>query len=502
MNFAGFFELHARGNPERMAIADSRRRLSFGELNELSNALANGLVQAGLGKGDRLAICLLNRVELAIALLACFKSGIIAAPLNWRLQGPDLARIVQHAAPSCLLTTQSRRQELKDVGLPLVLEVSDDAASGSFWDLIGRSSRKFDSIGCQAKDIANLLYTSGTTSTPKAAIHTHGMRVAIAGSMADCFKLSRRDKALAISPLFHTGGMSVFANAIFSGCSCYLMEKWDVREFLRIIDAEEITFMHLIATLVVDIASAPPELFKGLKSKVRMVWGGGHNVDVAVLKTFEDRLGGTLLLGYSRTEGGLTYNKLDRAERSFEHNGFQNTNSSEVAIFDAAGEKCPAGTIGEIAVRGDGVTPGYWDNQYVRKPRLIDDSWQPTGDLGYFDPDGALHFIGRNDEMIKTGGENVYPSEVAAALLSVAGISDAAVFGLPDARMGQKVAALLVRSDPALTMEAVDKQVRSLLGGFKIPRAAAFVDELPRLGSQKIDYAACRRLLQTQPEQK
>lgn len=496
MNFAGFLEIHARSNPAGLALADSRCRFSFDELNRLANAFANGLIEAGIRKGDRVAICLLNRVELVIALFGCFKSGIVAVPLNWRLQGPDLAKVAVHAAPSSVVTTQSRAKEFLDLKLPMVLEVSDADKTGSFWDLVNRSSCEFRSEGRQANDVANLLYTSGTTSTPKAAIHTHGMRVAIAAAMADCFQLSRQDKALAVSPLFHTGGMSVLSNAIYAGCPCILMEKWDVRDFLRIVAEEQITFMHIIATLVVDIAAAPAELFKGLNSRVRMAWGGGHNVDTAVLTAFEDRLGATLLLGYARTEGGLTYNRLRKSERTFTHNGFPNSNSSEVAIFDrATGEKCGVDFVGEIAVRGDGVSPGYWDNGFIRKPDLIDGSWQGTGDLGYLDSDGALHFIGRSDEMIKTGGENVYPSEVAAALLAIDGIADAAVFGIPDPRMGQKVAALIVRATPDLTVESVDRQVRALLGGFKIPRAVAFVDELPRLGSQKIDYAACRRIM-------
>jgi acyl-CoA synthetase (AMP-forming)/AMP-acid ligase II len=289
--------------------------------------------------------------------------------------------------------------------------------------------------------------------------------------------------------------MSLLSNAMFVGCPCILMEKWDLPNFLATVAREEITFLHLIATLIVDIASAPEAVFDGFVSKVRMVWGGGHNVSPEILERFERRLGGTLLLGYSRTEGGLTYNPLDPAERKFTHNGYPNANSSEVVVFDTAtGERCAPRATGEIMVRGDGVTPGYWDGAFVRRPNLFDGSWQPTGDLGFLDETGALHFIGRNDEMIKTGGENVYPSEVAAALLGVAGISDVAVLGLPDPRMGQKVAAVVVRSDPSLTEADVERAARAALGGFKIPRAIAFAEALPRLGSQKIDIAACRRL--------
>ena len=495
MNFAGFLEIHARSAPDSLALADARLRLTYSELDQLSSAFAAGIVEAGLRAGDRVAICLLNRVELVITLFGCFKAGVIAAPLNWRLQGPDLTKVVHHCAPAYAVTTRERVEELAGMGIPRVLEVGDTAREGGFWDFLAAAPSGFPTVGRQHGDIANLLYTSGTTATPKAAIHTHGMRVSIAGTMADCFKLSRNDRALAISPLFHTGGMSLLSNAMFVGCPCILMEKWELGSFLTTVQREKITFLHLIATLIVDIANAPEVAFEGFTQQVRMVWGGGHNVSPEILETFERRLGGTLLLGYSRTEGGLTYNILDPARRSFAHNGYPNSNSSEVAVIDPErGERCPPGITGEIMVRGDGVAPGYWDGTFVRRPILFDGSWQPTGDLGFIDSDGALHFIGRNDEMIKTGGENVYPSEVATALLGLAGVSDVAVFGLPDPRMGQRVAAVIVRSDPSLTEEDVERAARAALGGFKIPRAITFADALPRLGSQKIDVAACRRL--------
>src|SRR5690606_30306142 len=154
-------------------------------------------------------------------------------------------------------------------------------------------------------------------------IPTHGMCVAIAGAMSDCFKLSARDYGLTASPMFHTSGMSVFSNCLFVGCPQYMLEKWDVAEFARVLQDERITFMHLIATIIFDIAHAPEEMFRHDKSAMRFVWGGGHSPDPSVFDAFERRMGGLLLQGYSRTEGGLSYNPLDRARRRFDAHGFQ-----------------------------------------------------------------------------------------------------------------------------------------------------------------------------------
>lgn len=497
MNFALFLEMKARSAPDASALSDLRHRLTWRELDELASRFANLLRRRGLGRADRIAFYLPNRVEVAIALLGAMKAGVIAVPLNWRLQGPDLGRLVEHCRPAWLLTSADKAEALASLQPPPLLTVGASPRTGSFWSELAGADPAFNAVGCQSADIAHLLYTSGTTATPKAAIHTHGMRIAIAGAMADCFKLSSRDVGLAISPMFHTAGISVFSNAIFAGCPLVMLEKWDIETFLDAIVRERVTFMHLISTIVVDIARAPERLFtRDTRSTMRFTWGGGHNVDPAMLEAFERRVGGVLLAGYSRTEGGLAYNPLDRVLRRFDAHGYANRNSSEVAIIDPATQhRCAPGETGEICVRGDGVTPGYWDGDFVRVPTPYDGGWQPTGDLGYLEADGMLHFLGRNDHMIKTGGENVYPAEVASVLLRIPGVADAVVLGLPDERLGQRVAALIVRGDAKLSTADIDRACRMALGGFKIPRTIVFADALPRLGSQKIDLAACHAIL-------
>lgn len=497
MNFAQFLELHARGDPDAIALVDRRLQLTWAELDALTNRFANRLTERGVAVGDRVAIWLPNRAEGVIAFLGAMKLGAIPVPMNWRLQATDVGRLLSHCAPSVVVTDAERLGQL-DAGLHgRTLEVTATPRDGTFWRALDGASDRYVSRPCQAAEVANLLYTSGTTSTPKAAIHTHGMRVAVASAMADCFRLSRRDVGLAVSPLFHTSGLSVFSNCLFVGCRLVLLDRWDLAEFLDAIARERVTFLHVIGTIVVDIARAPESAFAAFRPEtVRFAWGGGHSLDPEAFLAYERRIGGVLLQGYSRTEGGLTYNPLERERRRFDHNGLPNRNSSDIAIVDPAGGRpLAAGETGEIVVRGDGVSPGYWDGDFVRSPRLVDGGWQPTGDLGYFDAEGALHFLGRRDLMIKTGGENVYPAEVEAVLLAMPGVADAVVLGLPDPRLGQRVAAAIVRADTALTEADVDRACRDALGGFKIPRTVRFVDALPRLGTQKVDLAACRELL-------
>lgn len=502
MNFALFPEMRARGEPGGLAVVDARLRLTWEKLDRLANRFANLLRREGARAGDRVAIYLPNRAELVVAFLGALKAGVIAVPLNWRLQGPDLARIVRHCEPAVLVTQDDRGEALREAAGPggRLLAAGEAPRSGSFWSSLADCSDAFATLGCQSGDIANLLYTSGTTATPKAAIHTHGMRVAVAAAMADCFRLSSRDVGLAISPMFHTSGMSVFSNAMFAGCTLVLLERWDLDEFLAAIERERVTFMHLITTIVVDIARAPAQKFTRDTRSVRFTWGGGHAVDPKIFEAFEQRVGGLFLQGYSRTEGGLAYNQLDIAQRRFDANGYGNRNSSEIAVLDPdTHRRVVDGQTGEIVVRGDGVSPGYWDGAMLRQPRLYDGGWQPTGDLGLVDERGSLHFLGRGDHMIKTGGENVYPAEVASVLLAMPAVADAVVMGLPDDRLGHRVAALVVPASPNLTRAEVERTCRAALAGFKIPRTVAFTGALPRLGNEKIDLAACRELLLAAP---
>jgi acyl-CoA synthetase (AMP-forming)/AMP-acid ligase II len=496
MNFALFLEMYARGRPDALAIVDRRMRLNYGELNEAASRFASSLETRGARPGDRVAFYMPNRAELAIGLLGAFKAGVIAVPFNWRLTEADLARPATHARPMLLLTTEELLPNVPDIAGMEVLACSDAVRTGSFWAALAEASPEFDSRGQQSGDIANLLYTSGTTSMPKAVIHTHGMRIAISSTMADIFKLSCRDVGIAVSPMFHTGGLSVFANAIFCGGAVVLQEKWDLEAFVEAIRNEGVTFMHLVTTIVVDIVRAPASLFEALPKTVRFTWGGGHSADPSLFEEFEQRVGGTFCQGYSRTEGGITYNPMDRGLRRFDMHGYPNRNNSQIAILDGdTGLPASKGAAGEIAVAGDGVTPGYWDGERISIIRPRGGIWQPTGDAGYFREDGALVFLGREDHMIKTGGENVYPSEIMAVLLAMPDVSDAVVFDMPDERLGQCVAALVVPKSTALTPQDVDAACRAKLAGFKIPRRLSFVDELPRLGSQKVDLSACREIM-------
>lgn len=499
VNFANSLSLHARSEPEKPAIVACQSHVNFSQLDALTDRFANCLDALAVRSSDRVVIHARNTLEFVIAFFGTMKHGAIVAPVNKRLLGKDLDRLLDHTRPRVVVTEVADRDRFDRIGAE-ILDFGPDG-SGRFWQKLTAELATRAARGAQSDQIANLLYTSGTTATPKAAIHTHRMRHAVAGAMANRFELSRRDVGLAVSPFFHTGGLSVLCNCMYVGATCVLMEKWDPHQLLSEITAHGVTFAHLVSTLVVDITDLPERAFADFAPRMRMTWSGGHSVDVARLAEYERRIGGVLVNGYSRTEGGLTYNFPDPSYRSFTHNGMPCLDSSEVAIYDEASDTFgAAGIPGEILVRGDGVSPGYWQEDGMCPPDIIANGWVRTGDAGFIDEAGALHFQGRIGHMIKSGGENVFPGEVEQAIIRHDEVINVVVVATHDQRFGEVVSALVVPRSSTLTEDVLRDFLRGNIAGYKIPRRIRFVEELPRLGSGKVDLSRARELLHTENE--
>lgn len=500
VNFANNLTLHARSQPEKIALVEGDRTLTYAQLDSLTSRFANYLSRQSVATSDRVLIHSFNTLEFVIALFGAMKHGAVAVPVNKRLIGEDLERLVCHAKPRIVVTDIADRDLFTRTDAHVLDFGPGDR--GAFWAEIRQESPKWREVGAQADQIANILYTSGTTGAPKAVIHTHGMRHAVAGAMTNRFELTRSDVGLAVSPFFHTGGLSVLCNCIHIGGTCVLMSKWEPRRMLEQVTKHGVTFAHFVSTLVVDITNLSPEALIDFTPRLRMTWSGGHSVDEWRLKEYERCMGGVLVQGYSRTEGGLTYNLPDLSLRSFAHNGLPCLDSNEIGIYAAASDSfCEPGTSGEIVVRGDGISPGYWTETEIRRPETVMGDWVRTGDSGFIDAAGALHFQGRIDHVIKSGGENVFPAEVEQAIIRSHDVETVVVLATPDLRFGEVVSALVVPRNPDLTADALRSFLRDKIAGYKIPRRIRFVDVLPVLGSGKVDLARSRGMLCAEPEE-
>jgi len=231
-------------------------------------------------------------------------------------------------------------------------------------------------------------------------------------------------------------------------------------------------------------------------SALRQTWCGGGAIGPELMAAYEDRVGGVACEGWGRSEGGMSWNAAAGTQRKIGTQGAVLTQICELRIVDARGQDVPQGDEGEILVRGDTVIGSYWRRPDLDAAVIDEAGWMRTGDMASVDADGFVVFLGRADHMIKTGGENVYPAEVEGMLLDLPGVREAAVVGLPDDRLSQRVAAAVV-ADSMLSSRDVEEWGRAHLAGYKRPRTVVLVDSIPRLANEKVDYPAVRRLIES-----
>jgi acyl-CoA synthetase (AMP-forming)/AMP-acid ligase II len=378
-------------------------------------------------------------------------------------------------------------------------------------------------------ETADIMYTSGTTGRPKGVRHTHQNLSTNAAAILSRMEWSANDVGLTVNPCFHVAGLHVTVSPfLVSGTTNHLMAEWDPDRALTIVEDEGVTTSFCIATIIVDLVN-----FENAEaydtSSLSVVGCGGAPMPKERISTFEDRYDATLVEGYGMTETtpAAALNRPGDAVRKPGSIGTVIEDVVDVRIEDPdTGEAVDRGELGELLWHGDTVTPGYYNlpekneeafvqravpeeqreggdsaerrsadrssGQSPREEAAEGKRWLRSGDVARMDEDGHLFIEDRIDDMLITGGENVYPREVEDVLYGLAGVEEAAVFGLPHERLGEQVTATIVRSSDAVDADAVEAHCRDHLAGFKIPRRVEFLDEMPRTSTRKIDKMALR----------
>jgi fatty-acyl-CoA synthase len=342
-------------------------------------------------------------------------------------------------------------------------------------------------------DTVDIIFTAGTTGLPTPIVHDAAFYTAHARGRSAFLGTSDEDTALAVSPLFHVGGIHVMMMAMLSGAPLAVLPRWDPSAFLRAINEFEVSFVHLVGAAVVDVANLTSSGWRPeTEGRFRFTLTGGSALSSAHVRRYEEITHSVVVEGYGRTEGGCCWNPPTRSGRRLGSQGLPLTDIAQLRIAEPGTNRaCAPGTEGEIQLRGPGVSTKVWGDHSAAESDCGTGSWFQTGDLGYQDEEGYLHFTGRRDGLIKTGGENVSPFEVERSLLDMPGIREVAVVGIPDHRLGQLVAAL-VSADDGIGVTDIKTWSRSRLAGFQVPRYVQLRPRLPRLGSNKVDYKAVR----------
>jgi fatty-acyl-CoA synthase len=457
----------ARSTPERVAIDYDGRLVTYRELDEASDAFAGGFAQAGLGRGDRVATLTGNSPEHVAVLFACAKTGLVLLPLSWRLSPVELRYQLDDAEPSLFLVEEPYEELATATGHRF-----DRLEAPPTTEPRPGARPRYESVSDE--DGLLLIYTSGTTGKPKGALLTH----------ANCFwtnlsfdlttGVHSDDVVLQLLPQFHVGGWNVHPLLSFwKGATVVLERQFEAESVLRLIEEKRVTTMMGVPPIYLFLAREPGFATADLSSLERAVVGGAPMPE-ALLEMWAER-GTAIVQGYGLTEAAPNVLCLP-PEDAVRKLGFAGKPYPFVDVR-LSGED-------ELQVRGPNVFPGYWRNAEATKEVFTSDGWLRTGDVAECDEEGFYRIKGRLKDMYISGGENVYPAEVEAALHEHPHVTDAAVVGIPNERWGEVGIAFVVAD--GVTDEELIEWCRGRLARFKVPESVRFVDEIPRNGLGKI----------------
>ena len=508
-NLARSLDRNADRTPHEDAVIFRDTRLTHAQLLDRVNALAAAFLEAGVGKGDIVALLMGNRPEFLESALAVNHVGAAFLPLNVRLAEPELEYIIRHAGAVAIVTEPAFAAPVAAISGRLTTPwtvvmagadmagADEDTAAGAirYESLLGSHSGVcVPPVEVGEADLHRLMYSSGTTAHPKGVPITYrNLYWKTIGHVAE-FGISAADRTLMAGPMYHVGAFDLPGiGTWWVGGSLVILPRFDVPDLLATIERERPTNVWLAPAMVNAVLNGiaqSPELGMSDTSSVRFITGGGEKTPVTLIERllavfpnarFADAY------GLTETVSGDTFNDQAHTVSKIGSVGKPVVNL-DVKIVGPDDAPAEAGTAGEILLRGPKVVSGYWKNPEATAAAFTPDGWFRTGDIGHLDKDGYLYIDDRKKDMIVSGGENVASSEVERVLYEHEAVLEAAVVAMPDPRWGEVPRAFVVLKpgQDSPTAEALIAHCRARLAGFKTPKEIVFLDTLPRTPSGKV----------------
>ena len=512
---AQVLEERAAEMADRPFLYFNDRRMTYGQLNRQSAALAAALHELGVERGDRIAIDLPNWPEFVITMFAAAKLGCVIVPLNPRYTVPELQYMLRHSEASVVvcaenfngtdylqlfegfLTTLPDLQYLVTVGEE---DLWYDDRIYQFEDLIssgdGRAYPQPSLI--PHEDVFAILYTSGTMGKPKGVALTHENLIATALSTGDAVQLTESDVVFGVATVFHVFGLGPgIVGTLMAGASLVLQEQFEPGTALDLIEKHRVTVHYGVPTVYIT-EMRELEYSKRDLTSLRAGLVAGAPIGDDLVRRIAAELCPNLCVAYSLTETSSTVS-MTRPQDAPEKQQFtvgRPLPGTDVRILDLDGTVLPEESLGEVAVRGPGVMRGYYRQPGETSQSFDEDGYFLTGDLGMLDEDGYLHIVGRRKELIIRGGFNVYPREVEDRLHAHPAVLDCAVVGLPHDVLGEQVCACLLPVEGAIiTGEEIKEWCRGALADYKVPDLVRFFDAFPLTGSGKVRRVELARMV-------
>lgn len=476
---------------EAIYCVTTGKHLSFRELNQRCNALANGLLSLGLKKGDVTAFLSYNRAEIVETYFALAKTGVLGIPLNYRLSAGEIVELINFCDAENLIFDPSFSEIVSDIrqklpGIKRYICMGNDIPdfATSYEELVAQSSVEEPDVEVSEEDYQYLNLTSGTTGLPKAYLLTHYNNAVAGPVMAAMHDVTYDDTILTVFPIYGRVGFAWSAMGVYTGARNVILQ-FDLTRALEIIGEEKITISNWVPTIASFVLSLP-DLDKYDFSSLRALVFAAAPFPKTLQDQVKDRICPNIYEFYGLQETGVLVNMGPKdKERKPESVGTLYF-GADVRIVDPSGNDVPTGEVGEIIGRGVAVTTGYYKNE-GKTGEAFRDGWFYTGDLGRFDEDGFLYLSGRIKDMIISGGQNVFAVEVEEMLMTHKAVAQCAVIGLPDETWGEMVAAVVVKwPGVEVTEEEIIEYSRDNIAHFKAPKKVIFVDSLPMTPTGKV----------------
>lgn len=491
-NLYSMFSSQAQSNADSLAFISGDRKHTFSQFIEKVDSLANGLAAQKLAKGDRVCILANNSLEYVELFIAASKIGIIFFPINWRLSPSEIQDTISYAQPKMLIVSNEFLPQLQDAVLDpeitlVILGNEIPAGFTSFSDLYNQEGDI--SVDVSLDDPAAIISTAATEGLPRGAVLSNDNFLAIGTQFIESLSLTSKDRALVSFPLFHVSGLiQILQTAALGGLSV-IQATFDPADGARLIDEHQLTQIGTFPPMLEMLLDAKEQIGASWES-MRVCFGILNSPEVVQRWLTETKAQYWTGYGQTETTGIVTlFNAMDKPGSAGKV-----VSLLDMRIVNDAGEDVPVGDSGEIAVQGSLVFSGYWRDEDATN-YAARFGWHHTGDIGKIDEEGYLYYVGRKPEkdLIKSGGENVYPAEVEHILRQIPEVANVCVIGVPDEKWGEAVKAVVeLTKGSSLTADQLIKTVENNIASYKKPQFIDFVEELHRLENGDVDREAVK----------
>ena len=506
---------HARLNPDWECVVCEDVRLTWKQFNERINRLANGLSGIGVEKGTKVAVLALNCHRYLEIYYALAKLGAVAVPLNFRLSPEELTYVTNHSDAEFFMADVGF-MEVANAIMPSLDNIKQSVALNGpeegwldYEEMLSAAPDTEPDVEVDEDDLCQLQYTGGTTGLPKGVMLTHRNYITSAIGMLLTTLAEEGDKTLQVLPIFHTAWWPALIHH-YCGGGAVIAKRFDFNEILAMAEKERVTHINMVPILfswVLDF----PDLDKYDLSSIKLLTYAGAPMPADLMRRCIEKFGPIFQQGYGLTEAApLATILLEKDQSTLDgppeitrriSSAGKESMITEVRLFDDEDKEVPVGEVGEIVVRGKNIMKGYWKDPELTA-KALRGGWLHTGDLATLDEYGFIYIVDRKNDMIITGGENVYPYEVEKILYEHPAVLEAAVVGVQDKTWGEAVTAVVaLKAGTTATEEELIGFAKERIAGYKTPKQVIFMESIPKTAIGKILRRQVREILSGSEEQ-